>query len=436
MTNGVSFIHLSDIHFNKDSGDQFDVDLDLRNEIVRDISKNAHSTLENLTGVLVCGDVAFSGAEQEYIRAQEFLREICEGINISETAVFCVPGNHDVDHTMTRSSLALNSLQRDIDSVNESVAIDAKLSSYLRDTLCKDIIFGHIDTYNTKFAGHYECNINSQKPVWEQYITLDQDLKLCIHGMNSTIISNHEDTEDRLMIIGQHQIPQRKEGIVYLTLCHHPPECWKDIDNTLKNKMNNRVSIQLYGHKHIQEISVVDNSLIIGSGATHPSRWQGDWIPRYNWLSINLDTSGSDRVLIVKIYPRILDKYSDQFVVDSSVCVSENYIQYTLKLNDEKKNITLSSENVDMIREKYSDITVNYNDEILTIEEKLDTKKLVYRFMNLSYLTRTTILTKFNLLDEEDEGVNHVDIIQKVLQKAKMHNCLNELWNEISYYSS
>ena len=34
----LSFIHLSDIHFHKYSGDAYDIDHDLRCEIIRDIS--------------------------------------------------------------------------------------------------------------------------------------------------------------------------------------------------------------------------------------------------------------------------------------------------------------------------------------------------------------------------------------------------------------
>ena len=34
----LAFIHLSDIHFTKYSGDQYDIDQDLRDELLRDIS--------------------------------------------------------------------------------------------------------------------------------------------------------------------------------------------------------------------------------------------------------------------------------------------------------------------------------------------------------------------------------------------------------------
>lgn len=33
----LAFIHLSDIHFTKYSGDQYDIDQDLRDELLRDI---------------------------------------------------------------------------------------------------------------------------------------------------------------------------------------------------------------------------------------------------------------------------------------------------------------------------------------------------------------------------------------------------------------
>lgn len=439
MGNVVSFIHLSDIHFNKYSGDIYDIDSDLRNEIEIDISKNAKSILENVKGILVCGDIAFSGIDQEYKIAQDFLSNICEILGIPENSIFCVPGNHDVDQTIAKKDGFLDLLQKEIERGTDSVVINNKLSKYLRDPSSKDIIFRHIDTYNTKFAGQYQCNINAEKPFWHQDIPLDDNGSILrLVGMNSTIISSADDhlnkSEERLMVIGDYQIPKRQDGITYLVLCHHPPACWKDPNNSLKNKINRRVSIQLYGHKHIQDISQEENTLIIGSGATHPSRSSDDWIPRYNWISLHLDSSNPDRLLKIKIYPRVLDKDSDQFVHDSHTCGSLDYVEYSLKLNNAGTE-TGSVQNEETVKDEFPAVTVQTNDSINLAGKSIDTKTLIYQFMNLSFLTRATILSKLDLLDEEDEGVNHVDILQKILQKAKMQQCIKDFWMEIDHYS-
>lgn len=46
----ISFIHLSDIHFRKTSGNSLDIDNDLRQAVLTDIKYNAKEKLENIKG--------------------------------------------------------------------------------------------------------------------------------------------------------------------------------------------------------------------------------------------------------------------------------------------------------------------------------------------------------------------------------------------------
>lgn len=46
----LSFIHLSDIHFHKYSGDAYDIDHDLRCEIIRDISYEYRKKISTIDG--------------------------------------------------------------------------------------------------------------------------------------------------------------------------------------------------------------------------------------------------------------------------------------------------------------------------------------------------------------------------------------------------
>jgi len=159
MNTNLSFIHLSDIHFTKFSGDNLDLDRDLRNEILRDIRINAKKAIGKPDGILVCGDIAYSGKVDEYERANQFLKEICSILEIPETSVFCVPGNHDVDQTVTKSSQIFRDMQN---AIENDVTEDSKLTSYLRESISNAILFNHIHEYNNKFAGKFGCNINEK----------------------------------------------------------------------------------------------------------------------------------------------------------------------------------------------------------------------------------------------------------------------------------
>jgi len=71
----------------------------------------------------------------------------------------------------------------------------------------------------------------------------------------------------------------------------------------------------------------------------------------------------------------------------------------------------------------------------MTLEDidnpKINIRKLAYGFMDLSWVTRCSIVKKLNLIDEEDQDKDHVKILDKIIQKAKDNDCLAEFWKEI-----
>ncbi len=60
--NKLYFIHLSDIHLDRGSGGRYDLDNDLRREIISDVTRMKDKLGNvNISGILVSGDIAFSG---------------------------------------------------------------------------------------------------------------------------------------------------------------------------------------------------------------------------------------------------------------------------------------------------------------------------------------------------------------------------------------
>ena len=116
------------------------------------------------------------------------------------------------------------------------------------------------------------------------------------------------------MIIGQRQLPFYEDNVIWMSLCHHPLEFWKFAD-TLQPRLDKRIDIQLYGHKHEQAIDANSERLVISAGATHPTRGK-DWNPRYNWISFECIKKENDRFLSVKTFPRILSEDRDKFEMD------------------------------------------------------------------------------------------------------------------------
>lgn len=106
----LRFIHLADIHFRGSSGIPTDLDRDIRNELVKDAQSLLNRDL--VTGILVCGDIAWSGREAEYQVAANWLAQLCEELQCAKEFVWTVPGNHDVDRKTIESSRTAQSLRK------------------------------------------------------------------------------------------------------------------------------------------------------------------------------------------------------------------------------------------------------------------------------------------------------------------------------------
>jgi len=124
-------VHLSDIHFTGSSGTSVhDLDSEVRNEILRDAATVAKG-LGGATGVVVTGDIAFSGQRAEYDRAASWLLEFCRAIGCPDESVWVVPGNHDVDRKIA-SSKVTKTLHESI-RAKQGPALDKELREILTD---------------------------------------------------------------------------------------------------------------------------------------------------------------------------------------------------------------------------------------------------------------------------------------------------------------
>lgn len=63
--------------------------------------------------------------------------------------------------------------------------------------------------------------------------------------------------------------------------------------------------------------------------------------------------------------------------------------------------------------------------------DKPSIKTIVYGFMDLSFVKRESILRKLSLLDQEDRGIDHVKILEKIMSKVKERNYMDVFWREI-----
>ena len=203
----LSFIHLSDIHFSKYSSHQYSPDNDLRNELLLDIREHFVPMMKRenakTTGVLVCGDIAYSAQEYEYVAAGEFLNELCDTLDIDLCNVFCVPGNHDVDWAIARKGSPAKFFQDELSSELSQQSFDRRIQDIIEEKKWADALFDPLSAYNT-FVARYLSNFRlaekghsaAEALYWDfGLFPLDSSasINLRLRGLNSCVISNADD---------------------------------------------------------------------------------------------------------------------------------------------------------------------------------------------------------------------------------------------------
>ncbi len=422
----LAFIHLSDIHFNKYSNDSYDVDKDLRNEVLWDITYCCKSAITEINGILICGDIAFSGQAAEYKAASEFLEQICTELSIDRTHIFCVPGNHDVDQNITKNTSCVKLLQHQLENAHTQVDYDLCLAKFMRSPQDAYTLGLPIQNFNETFAARYCCDYTQDKLLWQQIMPIDAEHNLCLVGINSAMISSEEDhiseTQEKKMRIGNCQIPERSTHTIYLSLCHHPPECWEDPGKILSEKMSNRVAVQLYGHKHVQKIEFNGKSLIVGSGATHPCRTYGEWKPRYNWITLDVDSKSGTPCLTVRIYSRVLNHAQTAFEPEKRLPGGVEYEEFQINLEEKADEEALSK-----------DTNSSSEEELKTPKISVQSweRRFIYGFMNLPFFRRREILAELNLDRLADGETPHISLLDSYIRRAKEQGCVEQLLEEV-----
>ena len=151
----LTYIHLSDIHFGQESGGRLRIHNDVKERLLVD----ARNTLDNLgvenaNGVIVTGDIAYSGTKEEYDEAASYLDKLVVSVGCEKTSVQLVPGNHDVDRS--KIDEITQHLLTEISTSGEAV-----LDNCLENKDVRKLLYGRFHAY-MPFAEGYDCSMNGE----------------------------------------------------------------------------------------------------------------------------------------------------------------------------------------------------------------------------------------------------------------------------------
>lgn len=303
---GMRFLQLSDIHFLREVDGALDVDRELRwglQEALREVNKDG-----SIDAILVAGDVAFSGARDEYGRAATFLREIALELGVGLEMIFIIPGNHDIDRKQTDNPLQ-RELRSGLRNHQTATARDDALREIARREPRSELLMAPLTEY-VRFAAQYDCPTTAACPCWQCSVLLTQDIELSLHGMNSVLASHeHDHREKEQLVVGTGQaIFQPADGCLHLAMCHHPSEWILDADE-IHNRLKKRALVLVTGHTHKYKVIETEAGIWLRAGALQPSRREEGWKPQFSVLEI----AWADRDMELTVFPWAWDVKNFEF---------------------------------------------------------------------------------------------------------------------------
>lgn len=282
--------------------------------------------------VFVTGDIAQSGSDSEYRLAEEYLVRLCQVLKLPRSAVFMVPGNHDVYRPRGQQ------LVRTLSNYEEAQSYFQPSAERLH--LRKMEAFAGF--YNRFYAGEAHA-ATSPRQVAPGLVTAAaevvrvRDLRIGILPLNSGLFAQ-DDQDSGKLFVGE---PLLRDGLrrisdadLRLALMHHPLSDLADLERRqVQELLQEHCHFLLRGHLHDNEAQYVSSAykqtLVLAAGAAYQGRVQ----VQNRALLVEADLELGARRCRVLPYP-IRYEYSghDRWTLDTGV-FPKSYPTYLEVLN-------------------------------------------------------------------------------------------------------
>ena len=327
---------MSDFHW-KDKLCALDTFKHIREGLVDDVRRGIVQEGLKYDCILICGDVAFSGAAEQYDRAAKFIKDLCDLTGLGDGNVFVVPGNHD-KHWYAGAKEMRELINR---HVNEMKDPDEALAEWLQNDLhSTSILFTPFKNYDN-FVEKYGCrealmhrlsneqtdsdakySEDDDKLYWDDELGEINGYTINIFGLNSALFSDKEDYDNTDERKDGHKMHLSKlaynaakcqDGVINISMMHHPTPYIQRGDK-LKDELDRLYHVQLYGHVHVAKSDNNNNRVHIFSGAMQPDEMGTGkaFRPIYNIIELDVMTTDKDDFLTVKLQERYWDDHAFQ----------------------------------------------------------------------------------------------------------------------------
>ena len=282
------FLHLSDIHFGQETGSRLYIHNDVKEGLVEDVAGFVENEMGfPITGIIVSGDITYSGKESEFQDAGKWLDKLSTAGGCRQTDVHVVPGNHDIDRDQLPEAARI---------MLEKIAKegDGALDRCLKRDDDREILYKRLSSYRS-FAEGYGCPLDlSGGHAGDDFsLKLASGRSIRFLGLNSALACSKKDVKGQLLLGAKQRVLRNQPGEALVVISHHPMNWFSD-SNDAQKYIRRSASVFISGHEHLPSTTLVglqkeELVLNISAGATIPPESSSEYSFTYNFLEIWLE---------------------------------------------------------------------------------------------------------------------------------------------------
>jgi hypothetical protein len=410
-------LNISDIHFRHPfCNSAMDPEKPYRTRLVQD-ARAMTQNLGAVDAILVGGDIAFRGAEEEYTAAWEWLKELADAVKCPPQRIYVVPRN-------VQSAIA--------NATNK----ERELHDQFHDPEAGRSLLAPIGPYN-EFAARFNCQIFApERLFWHQDLELDECTILRIYGLTSTLLSgggNRDEAPNRLYLSPLQTVLNPEDGVVNLVMCHHPPDWFIDGDD-VDDAFVGRAAIHILGHKHRQRIRQDTGFVRFSAGAVNPDRQELGWDPGYNLIRLSTSVENGERSLNVEGHLRSWQTNPEMFR-PKMASREVDVFRHKLRIygSTSRRTMAMGAGTGAPSRTIDCDEPACSSESVLVEKAMSDekTRNLVFRFWDLASSERREIATELGLLQDEEIRLPEAERYGRALVRASERGLLERVADEI-----
>ncbi|MCD1597821.1 metallophosphoesterase [Rheinheimera aquimaris] len=277
MSNQITWLHISDIHFHKKTEWNAGATRSALLGYLKSVFADGDVSFPDIifcTGDIAYGETNSSTLAEQYEIAKVFfdeLREICSpnGKVLSKERLFVVPGNHDINRSNVNKD-AQESLTRMAEQSRKHV--DEINQRFAHPNLELKAAMSRLNEYNN-FISNFLPSLHDdlERCFYTRSLKIG-DIVLGIAGFNSAWSSSGAEDDRHLWLGSQWQFNKAESALgqadVRIGLIHHPADWLNEAERDIvARRAPDNFDFWLHGHSHNAWVTPSSNLVTIAAGA-------------------------------------------------------------------------------------------------------------------------------------------------------------------------